>query len=285
MSDQSPNLSNSNFTGGLLGGVLTINGDNTPAQTFAATAPITLTNVANLHTFAITAFGVANKGYVPQTGAAGATDYLAANGTWIPFVGAGVTSLNTRAGAIVLAGSASVIVTEAPANTFTFTAPAAVGLLSLNADVTGAQTLDGLGGVVVTNGGAGAHTVEGPTSTGFAATMAAGTPIPNGVLTPLATHTMGAGTGGTYFIGLCGGVIGVIGHLVDVLFRVNGVTSPYATLTGFIETGGQTCGGGGAGGPAIILAPGDIIDVAVNHHGGALATVSIASAIYGFRIA
>jgi hypothetical protein len=98
--------------------------------------------------------------------------------------GAGVSSLNTRAGAIVLAGSASVTITEAPLNTFTFTASVPANVSSFNTKT----------GAIVVAAGANISIVEAPANTfTIAATIPAALTSLNGDTT--AAQVIAAGTG------------------------------------------------------------------------------------------
>ncbi len=80
------------------GGIVSINGDATLAQLLTAVGPAAWSiPVAGTHRLILTQFaGSGVPGYVPDPVAHGATDYLAADGSWkvIPGAGFGVTSIN-----------------------------------------------------------------------------------------------------------------------------------------------------------------------------------------------
>lgn len=107
----------------------------------------------------------------------------------------GVSSLNTRTGAIVLAGSASVTITEAPLNTFTFTVSGA-GVTSFNTKA----------GAIVLASGTGISLVEAPantftaSNTGVLSLAGGGGPARNGaiVLVGSASVTITEAPNGTY---------------------------------------------------------------------------------------
>ena len=99
------------FTGvtvlGLPGGVFitTINGDPTPAQTISAQSPGFVASagpvhVVNFPVFAPAIPGPSSAGLVPDPGAAGATDYLAADATFkpIPVIPPAITFSESVAG-------------------------------------------------------------------------------------------------------------------------------------------------------------------------------------------
>lgn len=93
-------------------GIITINGDATAAQTISAASPGFVSSVGPLHVvnfpvFAPAVPGPSEAGLVPNPGAAGATDYLAADATFKPIPvppPPGITQLEDDGGGLTFAG-------------------------------------------------------------------------------------------------------------------------------------------------------------------------------------
>ncbi len=297
-----------NIAGG--SGITSINGDATPAQFVAGAAPLSVVDAANIHTLNVATFSAVARGVVPASGG-GAVNFLRADGSWVPS-GSGITTINgdaTPAQTIAVVAPVTIInaanVHTIGVDNFTAIArgtvpasgggvvnflradgswvPSGSGVTSINGDGTAAQVIAGINGIDIVDAGA-THSIRPPGFHNFVATLGGGVAVPNGVLTPLASATIGAGAGGTYYVGYGAGVNGIAAQILDIVVRVNGALAPEGSHTGILEAAGQTCGASGNAGTLVILAPGDVVDVAVNHHGGGAATTSLPSGVYGFKI-
>jgi hypothetical protein len=295
LSDQVSQEFNTQFAGGGGAGITTINGDATPAQNIIASTGIVVGNAGANHSIGNTGvLSVAKQGSPPRTGnivlkpSATVTITEAPNGTYeFDAVGAaGIVSINgDLTAAQILAAGAGISIVAGPAGTHTIAVTGGAGIVSINGDVTAAQTLAGALGIDVVDLGGGGHNILPPGRRNFFASAGGGIAVPNGGgLHVLATSTIGAGAGGQYYISWGAGVNGIAAQLLDAGFRVNGVFTPFGNVSGMPEFAGQTCILTGSSVGLVLLAPGDVVDVVVDHHGGGAATTSTAASIAGFKV-
>lgn len=297
-------------------GVISINADASAAQTLVAGSNITITDLGGgAHRFDVSGGAgvttINGDGATAQTIVAGAnitvTD-LGGGAHRIAAAGGGlgnVVSINADVTAAqVLQAGSGITITDLGGGVHTIAATTGTGILSINGDSTGAQTLTSLSGALtIANPGGGSHTFSLFVFNGLAAgivpsgsgnnglkylggdaawhdpiTSQGGTnsstaiAIPNSGITNLVSM-VAPGTGFQAFIVFYSmALTGVASQIYDVLILVNGVLQGNAGFVGMPEIAAQTASVSSS--CVIVCNAGDTVTLAVNHHGGGAATTS-----------